>query len=200
MKNIIIIVFLLLFGLQLQAQTTTHYIKINFLYGSKPVRKFKSTEKPLFGGIHGGHVSIEVDSVDVSFTKKGKFHIFPNKKFHSHYIKKELKDSVLYRQGHKWVYIVIPVTEKQYNKIVEIQNRYLEKSPYDYAFFGMRCAAAAQDVLGQSGVLPYKNKFHNILTTFYPRPLRKRMLKMAKLNGYRIYSQPGKESRKWEND
>ncbi|MDJ1468511.1 hypothetical protein QNI19_10730 [Cytophagaceae bacterium DM2B3-1] len=59
---------------------TIKFIKVHFLYGSKPKKEFKFLEKKWFGGMHGGHVSIETDSVVTGFGPKGKFHVFGNRK------------------------------------------------------------------------------------------------------------------------
>jgi hypothetical protein len=74
------------------------------------------------------------------------------------------------------------------------------KTPYDYAIFGMRCAAASYDVLTKIGLFKeYSNK-KNVITHFYPKLLRKKILKWAEQNNYTILSNEGRNSRKWESD
>ncbi len=81
------------------------------------------------------------------------------------------------------------------------QSSYFDKNaPYDYAFLGMRCAASAQDVLGQIGVVKKRKRLKNIYTTFYPKKLRKRLLKQATEKNYKIISHQGRPTRKWEKD
>jgi hypothetical protein len=65
----------------------TAYLKVHFLYGSKPLKKFRDTEQKWFGGILGGHVGIEGDSDRiVNFLPSGKFHWFAKKnELHSTY-------------------------------------------------------------------------------------------------------------------
>src|SRR5215470_20254218 len=59
----------------------TFCLKVHFLYGSKPVKKYRETEPKWFGGILGGHVGIEGDSDEiVSFRPRGNFHLFAKKK------------------------------------------------------------------------------------------------------------------------
>src|SRR5580765_7277209 len=56
------------------------YLKVHFLYGSKPLKKHNATEQKWFGGVLGGHAGIECDSDKVlSFSPTGKFHLFSRK-------------------------------------------------------------------------------------------------------------------------
>ena len=51
------------------------FIKVHFLYGSKPYARYKDTEPKWFGGMLGGHVGIETDSGRIlDFGPKGRFH------------------------------------------------------------------------------------------------------------------------------
>lgn len=60
---------------------TAAMIKVNFLYGSKPKRKFKETEVKSFGGLHGGHVSVQVGDTDYGFGPTVMpVHIFPKRR------------------------------------------------------------------------------------------------------------------------
>jgi hypothetical protein len=60
---------------------TAHFIKVHFIYGSKPKRSYKTTEQKVFGGLHGGHVSIQFDTMDYGFEPKNfPVHIFARKK------------------------------------------------------------------------------------------------------------------------
>jgi hypothetical protein len=180
---------------------TSHTIKVHFLYGSKPLHKYKKTEAKFFGGLHGGHVSIEVDSIDYGFVPVTHFHVFSHRKnLCSGFIQKQTHGKFPYPQGSKFVSFVIPVSTDQYEKIKLILSNYCEQSPYDYAFLGMRCAAATQDVLGQTGIVERHKRFSNIFHTFYPKKLRKRIFKLAKKNHYKMIRQEGRLTRKWEKD
>jgi hypothetical protein len=179
----------------------TKSIKVYFLYGSKPAKGYKKTEKKRFGGIHGGHASIGIGNEIVGFGPKGKFHIFPKKKEnHSHFRSESLssfaKDSV----GNKYTVITIPVTNEQYDKVKSIHGDYCSAPPYDYAFLGMRCAAATYDILSQANILKPKGRIATIYSIFYPKRLLKRMLRLANEKGYKVHTQPGHKSRKWEKD
>ena len=124
------------------------------MYGSKPKRAYKNTEPKFFGGIHGGHVFLETNNKIISFgTNNGKWHVFPHKS----------KSAGMYREDKSLAWrgdsakkkittIVIPITEEQLLKFKEIENKYFKQTPYDYAFFGMRCAAGAYDMLSNAEV------------------------------------------------
>ena len=184
-------------------QDSGRIIKVHFLYGSKPHPKHKDKETKWFGGFHGGHVSIEVDNEVIGFVPSGKLHIFARRKpgkLHSGFAQQDLErfrqDSVLC----KYATVHIPVSIDQYSKIRSIHSSYTKKAPYDYAFFGMRCAAATYEILGQLDLVKDKSRFGNIVCHFYPKPLRKKLFRIAKQRGYRTTSQPGRPTRKWEGD
>lgn len=186
-----------------QSQTdSTHAIKVHFLYGSKPLKKYKNkTEMKYFGGIHGGHVTIEIDSIDYGFSPTGRVHMISHKRnCHSQFNGKHTHNQPPYPKGYKVVSFTILISEEQYNQLNKIHNDYLTKPPYDYAFFGMRCAAATQDILSQIGIVKKKKRLNNIYTTFYPKKLRKRMFKLAEEKNYIIEQQAGRPTRKWESD
>ncbi|MES2516377.1 MAG: hypothetical protein V4580_19640 [Bacteroidota bacterium] len=105
-----------------------------------------------------------------------------------------------YDSTSKITTFIIPLSIDQYNKINQITQNYCKITPYDYAFFGMRCASTVQDILGQIGVVKKKKRLSNIVTTFYPKKLRKRLFKLAKKNNYQIIRYPGRKTRKWESD
>lgn len=179
-----------------------HAIKVHFLYGSKPLKKYKGkTEMEYFGGIHGGHVTIEIDSIDYGFSPSGRVHMIARRKKHSQFTGKFTHNLPPYPKGYKLVSFEIPITAFQYDKLQAIQANYLANPPYDYAFFGMRCSAATEEILGQIGVLEKKKRRKQIIRhNFYPKKLRKRMFQLAKENNYRIIAQDGRPTRKWEKD
>jgi hypothetical protein len=203
LTGIILTYFFLFATAQLFAQDSSplHYIKVHFLYGSKPKKEHKDTEKPWFGGLHGGHASIETGREVIGFGPAGGFHIFARRKnFKSGFITEDLQRWERDSAGAQYVSVIIPLTPVQYEKLGTIHSSYLEKPPYDYAFFGMRCAAATYDILSQVGIIKPKGKFFKAARYFYPKLLRKKMLKLAKKRGYEVVSHPGKPTRKWEKD
>lgn len=189
----------MLLALSLNAQK--HYVKVYFLYGSKPHKCCKATERKWFGGLHGGHVSLGVDDEVIGFGPQGKFHIFSNdKNRHSAFAVERLKSFVKDTVGNKYVVVTIPLTTEQYKKLKEIHSHYTSKTPYDYAFMGMRCAAATYDILSQIGILKQHKRSRVMWNMFYPRRLRHKILRLAKEKGYDVYSQKGSTSRVWERD
>ena len=161
----------------------------------------RSTEYKYFGGIHGGHVTIEVDSADYGFNPGDPFHYIAHKNVRSSsFVSRKTNGRPPYPPGDKFATFIIPITQVQYVKINEIHSSYCAQTPYDYAFLGMRCASATQDILGQIGIVKYRRRFINVLTTFYPKKLRKRLFKLAAKKNYKVIKQAGRLTRKWERD
>lgn len=184
----------------------TIYIKVHFLYGSKPKREFKDTERDWFGGIHGGHVGIEVDSnYIIDFVPAGTFHVFGHhNNRHSRFATSTVKsfwgtfgsDS----QDVKRTTVIIPINARQKAQLDSIALAYTSDAPYDYAFFGMRCAAAAYDVLARIGVTEQHSRCGTWRRNFYPKRFRKRLLKEAEEKGWSVRRTEGCDTRVWESD
>lgn len=180
----------------------TLLFRLHFVYGSKPKRAFKSVEKAYFGGIHGGHVYMEIGHDIFSFgPNKGQWHIFGHKR---HVVGCYRLDSNLVWCGDtgrlKITSITIPVTEMQMQQFKALEQQYLKASPYDYAFFGMRCAAAAYDILSSTGICRKRSRAGMIANNFYPKRLRLKLLKQAKQKHWQVERQEGRPSRHWEKD
>lgn len=178
------------------------FVKLHFVYGSKPKHSFKSSESKQFGGIHGGHVYMETNQKIISYgTNKGKWHIFPHK---SKSAGKYRIDKDLKWHGDtgklKITTVIIPVTKLQFDKFKETEQTYFIKTPYDYAFLGMRCAAGAYDVLSKAEICKRKSRFAIISTNFYPKRLRVKLLRRAKREHWQVLKQEGRNTRKWEKD
>src|SRR5688572_1813198 len=84
--RICIVAILFLAAGKLAAQDTA-YIKVHFLYGSRPLKTYKD-EPRWFGGILGGHVGIEAaDNQILNFIPHGKFRLVAKNKIkHSRYV------------------------------------------------------------------------------------------------------------------
>ncbi len=201
MKLLIILLFLV-FVCDAYSQTdSSAVIKVHFLYGSKPKRQFKDAEVPFFGGIHGGHVSIQSGDMDYGFGPTVMpVHLFPKHRRQSVFEARELQGGARYSAGNKTVTFVIPVSAKQLAILDSTHNAYCLTTPYDYAFFGMRCASATHDILARAGIVERKSRVFTILTTFYPKRLRKRLFKQAMARGYGVIRSEGKTTRTWERD
>ncbi|MEO7265589.1 MAG: hypothetical protein ABIW38_11780 [Ferruginibacter sp.] len=174
-------------------------IAIHFLYGSTPAKGYSAIEKKRFGGKKGGHVTLETGDSIIGFQPKGTCHIIGKKQYCNGYFRADSKtkweaDTV----GNKYSSIIIPLTEEQYSKLKTTIDNYLQKAPYDYAFLGMRCAAATYDVLEDASVVRKRSHLSKWTAFFYPQLLRRQMLKMAKENNYAILKHSGRKSRVWE--
>ncbi|MBX7224984.1 MAG: hypothetical protein K1X55_03075 [Chitinophagales bacterium] len=182
------------------------FLKVHFLYGSKPLKKYKETEPKWFGGILGGHVGIEGDSNKiVNFLPNGKVHFIAKKKDkHSTYAIHSEENFYAILGGNpdsvKKAIVYIPISVQQKQKFDSITSDYLIETPYDYAFFGMRCGAASHDILGQLEIMPNYRYGKTARKIFYPKKLRRRLFKKATANNWMILRQDGSPKRKWEHD
>jgi hypothetical protein len=182
------------------------YLKVHFLYGSRPFKKYKRTEKRWFGGVLGGHVGIESDTNKIlNFKTKGRFHVFeePGNR-HSTYAIHSPEGFYAILGGHpdsaKKAIVYVPITLQQKQLFDSISTAYLEQTPYDYAFIGMRCGAASYEVLAQLGIMPAYCRTKTFTKIFYPKKLRKRLLKKATENNWIVVRQDGTARRRWEKD
>ena len=188
------------------AQDTTYLLKVHFLYGSKPAKKYRDTERKWFGGKLGGHVGIEINPDEIlNFVPNGKFHVF-GKKYnrHSAFAIHSVTGFYSIFGGHpdsvKKAIFYVPVTAQQKSRADSISVSYRQQTPYDYAFFGMRCGAAAYDILAQLEVVKEYKITKTSWKIFYPKKVRKRLLKKAKTNAWKVEITKGSTRRKWEKD
>lgn len=197
-KTFLILISFLIVHNNLIAQQS---ITVHFLYGSKPANGYKHEEKKWFGGKKGGHVTIEAGDSIIGFQPGGNCHVFGKKKNANGYFstkQKEvfIKDTI----ALKYTSIIIPLNEDGYSKIKNTLNNYLTKSPYDYAFLGMRCAAATYDILETTGMVKKRTRMGKWVTFFYPQLLRRRILKVAAENNFAVVKTKGRPSRVWEKE
>ncbi len=181
-------------------------ITVHFLYGSKPAKGFEATEKRWFGGKRGGHVGIELAPDQVlNFGPSGKFHWFSHRrKLHSRFTERTVAETfgTLSRSegSLQTVSIQIPVDSAQRGKLMDIRSGYLSNPPYDYAFLGMRCASASDEILASIGLTKPRNFWGTVLHNFRPRALRMRLLHKAEVYGWKVSRQTGSDHRIWEKD
>ncbi len=95
---------------------------------------------------------------------------------------------------------MVPLTTEQYEKLRSILINYIENTPYDYAFFGMRCASATYDVMSQIGLFKPLPRFRNVVSNFYPRRFRAKMFRLAQEKHYTVIKHTGRLTRIWEED
>jgi hypothetical protein len=189
-------------------KSDARFITVHFLYGSKPAKKYRAEESKWFGGVLGGHVGIEVDSNHIlNFTPSGSFHVFSKKKAeerHSCYRFHDYNSFYAILGGHpdsmKQLRVRIPLNKEQSLVLDSIQKIYTAQTPYDYAFFGYRCGAAAYDILAKLGIMKkygFKRTYRKI---FYPKKLRRRLIRKAEKSGWQIERKQGTRRRIWEKD
>lgn len=175
-------------------------IFVHFVYGSKPLSK---EESKWFGGKLGGHVGLEAGKDSVfHFNPGGKVRAFGKANERGTWAQSYRKqmlcsfgcDSV------KTLTIAIPIDSKQKKAIQDSALYYLDHSPYAYSFFCMRCTAACYHLLSIGNLYPDLIPQQMARKNFYPRKLRKRLLKLAEQNNWKCYSTPGSTKRKWDHD
>ncbi len=203
MKNLIPIL-LLLFCINHSFISAKDTLKIHFLYGSVP--KNKDIDDKWFGGKLGGHVGLQLNNDDIlNFLPKDGFHyIRKMKNFKSTFATHTFQEFYEILGGsadsNKKLIIEIPLTDQQSQKYKKIKDNYLKKTPYDYAFKGMRCGSSSYEILAQLGIVNRKSNKRTYLTIFYPKKLRKILIKKAKINNWKQTHQQGCYSRIWEKD
>lgn len=181
------------------AASAQRQVTIHFLYGSTPARGYEHIEKKRFGGKKGGHVTIEAGDSIIGFQPKGTCHLIAKNNLRNGYFRADDKAKwVADTVGNKYTSIIIPVSDAQYAVLKNTMNDYIEESPYDYAFLGMRCAAATWDVLEEAGILEKKGRTSKWTSNFYPQLFRRQMLKLAKEKNYTVVKHEGRSTRKWE--
>lgn len=182
------------------------FIKVQFIYGSRPLKKFRETEKKWFGGILGGHVGIEGDSGKFySFEIKGRNKIFADGRRNNSVYKIETAEEFwnvmeTKEDSLKTATIVVPISQTQKQRFDSITYAYSNQVPYCYAVFGMRCGASTYDILAELGIFPQHSRFTTCMKIFYPRRLRKRLIAKAQTNNWTIIRKEGTPKRKWERD
>lgn len=195
MKYYVIASFAIISAAHANAQDT---IRLHFLYGSKPAKAFRDSEAKYFGGIKGGHVNIEAGERLLDFMP-GKCPIFPNNKNPSGGYR--ISRAVYWDLSNdKWLTVEVPVTPEQYSCLNFLFDSFSRTTPYDYAVFGMRCAAASYDVLSKIGVWEELPNHKNIARHFYPKLLRKKTIRLARKNNWRVIRHEGHKRRRWEKD
>lgn len=178
-------------------------IRIHFKYGSRPAREYKDVERKWFGGIHGGHVSIETHEGVFGFGPSGKFHLVAHKgedKRHSYFQFQSHREFRRDSARHHYLTVILPITPAQRDSLSALHCCHLDQPPYDYAFLGMRCAASSYDILADVGITKEKSRRGTWLRYFYPRKLRNMIVKRAREEGWRMVYSTGTHRRKWERD
>jgi hypothetical protein len=201
MKRVILLLLFIVCGTVLLAQEpdSIRTIYVHILHGSRPdaPNEYKS-----IGGYRGGHVVTQVDTFVYGFNfRSRKIHTFPSRKNNSGIFEKE--GVVEWRSDKKKFKITtfaIDVSIAQHDSLQALYEKYLQGSPYDYAFFGMRCAASSYHMLGCVQVIEPCSRARSVRKAFHPKALRKRLVAMAEEKKFRIIVQKGSRTRKWEGD
>jgi hypothetical protein len=178
----------------------TDALIIHFIYGSKPEKEFKDTEEKIPGGLLGGHIFIQCGEYYYGFESinRKKIHLFPRKIFNSVYTKEHISSFSQSHNHEKILSIELPVNQGAHNQIIILLESYHQKTPYDYAVLGMRCASSTYQLLSGAVFFPFASNLKSMILIPYPAILRKKVLRIAKSKSYTIKSQPGSSRRIWE--
>lgn len=172
---------------------------IHFIHGSIAQENCIYSRKRL-GGLLGGHVEIELAGRVYGFRlAQLPVHIVvDNRHFNSKY-EVNSKEAWLKRTEYeKMTSVYLPISKKQHDKLQAILTDYLAKSPYDYAFFGTRCATSTAEVLSQSGIICPLSDGQNYIAFLSPHPLRQTLLALAKERHFVVTRKKGVDCRYWE--
>lgn len=180
------------------SQTDTLVVEI--IYGSKPLTKDGAH---WFGGKLGGHIGLRIgkDSV-MHFVPGGRVNATNMNSDTGNYLISSEKQfyKTFYCDTTKICRIFIPVSPDQKKELLRASTPFLQKGPYPYAFFGMRCAAACYHLLSLGNVTKKLSKSRMTWKFFYPRKLRKFLFKEAEKNGWIVKHSKGSTKRKWDHD
>lgn len=180
-------------------------IKVHFLYGSSPKKEYPE-ESNWFGGKMGGHVGVEWEKDKIiSLVPSGDFHLVKSHKERASKFVVDNYNSFYSTFGGnpnemKKLIITIPISAKEANLLDSITKLYQDSVPYDYAFIGMRCAAATYDLISFTSQFKKYSYVKIAGKYFYPKKLRKKLIKIAKRRGYETKTEEGTTRRNWEKD
>jgi hypothetical protein len=172
---------------------------IHFIHGSIAKEGCIYPRKRL-GGLLGGHVEIELNGQVYGFRlNKLPVHIFvDNAEFNSKYEVNTTEKWLKRTEYEKITSVYLPINEEQNRKLNAILNAYLLKSPYDYAFFGKRCASSTAEILSQSGIFQPLSNTEIMVAFLSPRPLRHTLLNLAENKHLLVKNKAGVDCRIWE--
>ena len=180
-------------------------IVVHFLHGFVPKSQYKNTEPTIRGGLWGGHIFIQIKHLIYGFETfhDDDFHIFPRmdyRKFNSMLKKERLTDWQKNAHNNKFTSFEIPLTNPRFIYLRNVLKQYRKKPPFDYALFGMRCTSFTHYILTKAKVCHSRGFIDSVIRYPYPRKLRKKLMRKALRNGWRITQTPGTDHRIWEND
>lgn len=196
----LLVLFMLLLPLAGYCQRDS--VRVLILHGSRPKKQFKKEEYKMLGGMYGGHVVLQIDSLAYGYNfYSGHVHPFARKrknKMAGIMEKEDAAETLQNWRNARVTIITVPVTSEQKFRIFQIADSLHRAPAFDYAFFGMRCAATAYYLLGETGAVKKTRHFGSIVKAFHPKQLRRKLVRIAKRKNLKVQTQPGSSRRKWE--
>lgn len=193
----IIILLLCLLPAFCFSQTDTLVVEV--IYGSKPLAK---SEAHWFGGKLGGHIGLRIgqDSI-MHFLPGGRVNATNANSDTGRYIISTEKQfyRIFAADSLKTCRIFIPISPSQKQLLLSDSKAFLEKGPYPYSLFGMRCAAACYHLLSLANVTEDLSQRKMTWKFIYPRKLRKYLFREAEKTHWKITRTAGAVNRKWDH-
>jgi hypothetical protein len=190
--------FLLFLLPSIRSSSQTDTIIVHIIHGSKPVKHTHGYRDP--GGYFGGHAVLQIGSFVYGFNYTGeRIHPVPYRKNRNGlYEKQSLQEWNRRAAGAEVTTIYIPVSKTIHDSLKNAYENYYVSCPHDYAFLGMRCAASAYWMLSRAGIFRHSSRRRSIIHSFHPKMLRKKLVRMAAREHWRVIEQKGSAQRKWE--
>ena len=174
-------------------------IVVHFIHGSKRIEEDCDYKKERLGGYLGGHVEIEVAAHVYGFSYDSlPINYFPRSKFNSKYEKRTKEKWLKHTKYDKVTSLHIPVNTAQKQNLIKIVTSHHKNPPYDYSFWGQRCTSSAAIVLSDAKIIGKLNNTTSIISFYYPKLLRRTLLKLALKNDYLVKRKPGIDCYNWE--
>ena len=190
----------IIFFCSIKSLTAQDTLTFYCVYGSKPKAKGESS---WFGGKLGGHIGLGINADTVfHFNPRGPVYALNRNSPLGVWRKNSAADFLCTFgcDSVKTLIVKIPVDHTKWVKVREKGLEFIKKSPYEYAFFGMRCTAACYHLLSIADVYPELSKRKMTNKFFYPRKLRRKLLEDPRNSGWIISREPGRTTRKWDHD
>ena len=159
-------------------------ITVSVVHGNRVKKEFRKAygamrgSKRSVGGLKGGHVEIHMDTLVYGFTDTPQAkipHIFSHnkKKNNGLFQKISKREWSKKNKTSKVTLITIPISEEQYQSLIQNYETNIKQCPYDFALFGMRCASSAYQMLNTVNILEPLKRSKTIMKIFHPRAFRK---------------------------
>ena len=176
------------------------FVTLHFVHGVMPKREagqyvpfIKTFLLKMKENSMSGTVVMQIDRHVYGFRSKDQhnwMHLVPNghgEHLNGEFYKQTFLAWLDETVGENTTSVKVPVTAEQKKELTDIYTKYIEHTPYDYAFVGMGSASAMYEVLAKAKmVFPQESNARYALNAFYPKAFREKVLAWAKYNNFEI--------------